>query len=415
MHANTSADSSILTFVLAGGRGKRLFPLTSRRAKPLVPFGGVFQIIDFTLSNCVNSGLEHAYLLTQYKADSVRQYIETSSWTTNFVCLPPSPPSVYHGTADSLYQNLHLFRHQKADYVLVLASDHIYKMDYRKLIRFHASHGGDATIAAVQCPPRLTKELGVLEVAERGQVVRFEEKPEQSRERSSDSSRVLASMGVYVFNTSALHEAIIRDAGKFSGSHEFGKDVLPSLIHTHRVFAYDFTNGNGALGNYWRDVGTIDSYHRTHMELLLLTSSFDPYNDARWPIYAGGKDLSFRHVTTDSSWVVDSIISPGAEVAGATILQSIISPSAYVAPTAQVQGSVLMPGVRVGRHARIRRAIIDEGAVIPDGERIGYDAAEDRLRFFVTESGVVAVHSSNAGASRTVPSPINRHAQVLHK
>jgi glucose-1-phosphate adenylyltransferase len=288
-------------------------------------------------------------------------------------------------------------------------------MDYRKLIRFHAGHGGEATIAAVQYPRRLTRELGVLEVDERGQIVGFEEKPEQSRERSSDSSMVFASMGVYVFNTSTLRQALLRDAGKFGGSHEFGKDVLPGLIRSNRVIAYDFTNSNGALGNYWRDVGTIDSYHRTHMELLLLTSPFDPYGDTRWPIYAGGEIVPLRRVTRDLSWVMDSVVSPDAKVSGATILQSVISPSVHVAPTAEVQGSVLMRGVRVGRDARIRHAIVDEGVVIPDGERIGCDTGEDRRRFFVTENGVVVVHAGDAGAFRKGPLSEIQQMQVLEE
>src|SRR6185436_15777240 len=200
MHSTTGMDFSTLTFILAGGQGKRLAPFTSGRAKPLVSFGGGFRIIDFTLSNCVNSGLERAYLLTQYKADSVRSYIETSSWPAAFVCMPSAPSSPYHGTADSIYKNMHLFGQEKPDYVLILASDHIYKMDYRRLLRFHISHGGDATIAAVQYPRRLSRELGILDVDDRGQVIDFEEKPEYPKAGRSSSSTVLASMGIYVFN-----------------------------------------------------------------------------------------------------------------------------------------------------------------------------------------------------------------------
>jgi len=259
MQSKTGMDFSTLTFILAGGQGKRLAPFTSGRAKPLVSFGGIFRIVDFTLSNCVNSGLERAYLLTQYKADSIRGYIETSSWTTDFVCAPSSPSSSYLGTADAVYKNIHLFTEAKADYVLILASDHIYKMDYRKLLRFHASHGGDATIAAVQYPRKLSKELGVLDVDERGQVVHFEEKPEYPQGHRSDSSMVLASMGIYVFSAAALRKALLRDAGNFNGSHEFGRDLIPDLLRTGRVFAYDFTNNSGSLGAYWRDVGSVDT------------------------------------------------------------------------------------------------------------------------------------------------------------
>ncbi len=404
MHSTTGMDFSTLTFILAGGQGKRLSPFTAGRAKPLVSFGGVFKIIDFTLSNCVNSGLEQAFLLTQYKADSVRSYIEASSWAADFVCLPSSPSSGYYGTADSVYKNMHLFSQRKADYVLILASDHIYKMDYRRLLRFHASHGGDATIAAVQYPRKLSKELGVLDVDERGQVVDFEEKPEYSRVGRADSSMVLASMGIYVFNEAALRKALLRDAGHFNGSHEFGKDLFPDLIRTARVYAYDFTNNNGPLGAYWRDVGSIDTYYRAHMELLLLNSTFDPYGDARWPVYTGGRHLQFqsagpnagRNPDLNSSYGVDSVISPDSEVSGAAVQQSVLSPSVYVAPSAEISGSVLMSGVRVGQGAKVRHAIIGEGVVIPEGAQIGCDFIEDRRRFHVTENGVVVVHGPDA-------------------
>ena len=410
MHSNAGLEFSTLTFILAGGSGKRLFPFTSGKAKPLISFGGVFRIVDFTLSNCVNSGLKRAYLLTQYKADSVQQYIESSSWSTEFVCLPSGSSRTYHGTADAIYKNMDLLRHEKADYVLVLAADHVYKMDYRKLLHFHASHGGDATIAAVQLPQKLARQFGILDADERGQVLGFEEKPELGKTRAPDSSMVLASMGIYVFNTATLRKALLRDAGNFRGSHEFGNDVLPSLVRADRVFAYDFTNNNSQLGTYWRDVGTIDTYYRTHMELLLVNSTFDPYADARWPVYAGGTNPLFRNTEMDSPWVVDSIVSLDTDVTGATIKQSIISPSVCVAPTAHVQGSVLMQGVRVGRDARIQHAIIGDGVVVPDGEKIGCDFIEDRRRFQVSPNGVVAVHASDSfrklSLSQAVRTPI---------
>lgn len=400
MHSTTGMDFSTLTFILAGGQGKRLSPFTSGRAKPLVAFGGGFRIIDFTLSNCVNSGLERAYLLTQYKADSVRSYIDASSWTSDFVCLPSTPSSPYHGTADSIYKNMHLFSQERPAYVLILASDHIYKMDYRRLLRFHASHGGDATIAAVQYPKRLSRELGILDVDERGQIVDFEEKPEYTKAGRSSSSTVLASMGIYVFNVATLRKALLRDAGNFNGTHEFGKDLFPGLIRTDRVFAYDFTKNNGPLDAYWRDVGSIDAYYRAHMELLLLNSAFDPYGDARWPVFAAGRNVPFLQFGSsadrNSSCGVDSVISPNAEIAGAVVRQSVISPKVVVAPNAEISGSVLMPGVRVGRDAKIRHAIVGEGVIVPDGARIGCDFVEDRRRFHVTENGVVVVHGTDS-------------------
>ena len=390
MYSNDDVDGSVLTLILAGGQGKRLSPFTATKAKPLVSFGSVFRIMDFTLSNCVHSGIQRAYLLTQYKAEAIRRDIEYSSWPVDFVCVPPQFQTSYRGTADSVYKNMDLFCHNKAEYVLILAADHIYKMDYRRLIRFHASHGGNATIAAVPYPRQLATQLGVLDVDGNDRVVGFEEKPQNPTPRKSDSSTSLASMGVYVFNAAALHKALLRDAGNFSGTHEFGADIFPNLIRTDRVFAYEFTKHNGDLGSFWRDVGTIDSYYRAQMELLLVNSAFDPF-DPRWLIFSGGANAAFRNDGMDSPWVVDSVIPPGADVAGATIRQSILSPSVQVAPTAQIVGSVLMPGVTVGRNVRIQHAIIGEDVVIPDGDRIGCDFSDDCRRFHVTENGVVSV------------------------
>ena len=400
MHSTTDMGPSTLTFILAGGQGKRLSPFTSKRAKPLVSFGGIFRIIDFTLSNCVNSGLERAYLLTQYKAESIRNYVETDPWPADFVCLPSSSPNGYRGTADSIYSNMHLFSQEEADYVLILASDHIYKMDYRKLIRYHASHGGDVTVAAVQYPRKLSGEFGILDVDQRGQVVDFEEKPEYPKARRNDSSTVLASMGIYVFNTSTLRKALLRDAGNFNGSHDFGKDVFPSLVRTDRVFAYDFSSNNGPLGAYWRDVGNVDAYYRAHMELLLLNSTFDPYGDARWPVYTSGRSLPLRnadpHTGRNSepgpSSCVDSVVAPGSRIRGALVQQSVLSSSVIVSPSAEVSGSVLMSGAQVGQGAKVRHAILGEGVVVPDGVRIGCDFVEDKRRFHVTDNGVVVVH-----------------------
>jgi glucose-1-phosphate adenylyltransferase len=390
MYSNDEVNGSTLTLILAGGHGKRLSPFTAAKAKPLVSFGGVFRIMDFTLSNCVHSGIQRAYLLTQYKAESIRHDIEYSSWPVDFVCVPPQPLHSYRGTADSVYKNMDLFCHDKAEYVLILAADHIYKMDYRRLIRFHASHGGDATIAAVPYPKQLAGQFGVLETDDHDRVVGFEEKPQDPRPRASDPSTALANMGVYVFNAATLRKALLRDAGNFSGSHEFGNDILPNLVRTDRVFAYDFAKHNVDLGSFWRDVGTIDSYFRAQMELLLVNSVFDPF-DPRWQVYSRGVNASFRNEGMDPPWVVDSAIAPGAKISGATIRQSILSPSVSVAPTAEIIGSVLMPGVTVGRDARIQHAIIGEDVVIPDGDRIGCDFNEDRRRFHVSENGVVSV------------------------
>jgi glucose-1-phosphate adenylyltransferase len=382
-----SIMSQTLTIILAGGRDDRLSPIMSGKPKLLVPFGGAFSILDFTLSNCLNSDVERAYVLTKYKSSLITRYVESSSWKTELHCLAPRFSNAHRGTADALYQNLDLIRSSGIEYVLILTPDHIYKMNYTRLVRFHASHGGDATIAAVQHPRQSSSEAEVLEVDPQGQITGFQQKP--------DSSSTLATMGVYVLNASALHKALLRDAGSFDGHHDFEGDILPQVVRSNRVFAYDLTEHDSGLGGYCRSLSTIDEYHRAQMEILAMNSAFDPYQDARWPIYAGGRP-AFSCVKSDPRHLIlDSIISEDVETAGAAIIQSVISPAVKVAAGANIAGSIVMPGARVGRGAQIRRAIICEGVVIPEGERIGFDAADDRGRFLVTENGVTVVHSIN--------------------
>jgi glucose-1-phosphate adenylyltransferase len=382
-----SIMSQTLTVILAGGRDNRLSPIMSGKPKPLVPFGGAFCILDFTLSNCLNSDIERAYVLTQYKSTSVSRYVESSAWKTDLLCLPPRFSNAHRGTAESLYQNIDLIRSHGIEYVLILTADHVYNMNYNRLVRFHASHGGDATIAAVQHPRQSSSEVELLEVNPQGQITGFQQKP--------NASNVLASMGVYVFNASALIKALLRDAGSFASNHDFERDILPKLIRSDRVFACDFTAYDSGLGGYCRSLSTIDEYHRAQMEILAMNSAFDPYQDARWPIYAGGRP-AFSCVTSDPRCLIlDSIISEDSETSGAAIIQSVISPAVKVAAGANIAGSILMPGARVGRGAQIRRAIVCEGVFIPEGEKIGFDAADDRGRFLVTENGVTVVHSIN--------------------
>ena len=363
--------SQTLTLILASGRADHLSPIVAGKPKALVPYGGVFCIADFTLSNCVNSDIERAYLLTQYKSNAMKQYVESSLWRTDIMCLPPRSASGYRGTADSLYQNLDLLRNKDTQYVLVLPADHVYKMNYSRLVRFHASHGGDATIAAV---PYL-------------------------RHRADES------MGVYVFNAAALHKALLRDAGNFGSNHDLEGDVLPNLIRSNQVFTYDFSAFDSALGSYWRGVNTIDAYYRAHMEILAMNSPFDPYQDARWPIYAGGRPAASCVMSDPERQAPDSVISEDSDLSGARVLQSVISPSVTVGHAAHIERSVIMRGARVGPGAHIRRAIICEGVEIPAGERIGFDGAKDRNRFFVSDNGVVVVHSINAGRSHRQPIP----------
>jgi glucose-1-phosphate adenylyltransferase len=367
MHSSAGIASRTTTFVLASEANKRLIPLTSGKVKPLVPFGGLFRIVDFTLSNCDNSGIEHAYIVTGRNSNLMRRYIESASWKTELLCLPPLSPAGYRGTADALYQNLNLFCRNPDGLVLVLPSDHIYKMDYRKLLRFHAAHGGDATVAAIP--------------------------------------RVQSNMGIYVFSVAALRRALLRDAVDSLSSHDLAKDILPQLIQSDRVVAYDFTAQSSDLGSYWREIDSIDSYYRSQMELLVMNSPFDPYTDARWPAYAGGRVLP-----PISTGLEDSFISRNSHVSSSAVLKSVIASEVEISGPAHIERSVLMRGVRVGRWVKLRRVIVNEGASIPDGETIGFDIDKDCRRFHVTEGGVVIVQAGTIPAGRASTSFVLENA-----
>jgi glucose-1-phosphate adenylyltransferase len=357
-----SVMSQTLTFILAAGRDDRISPIVSGKPKSLLSFGGVFSVLDFTLSNCLNSDVDRAYVLTRYKSGSISRYLESASWNMDLVCVPPRFPITHHGTADLLYENIDLIRHRDTRYVLILTADHVYKMNCSRLVRFHASHGGDATIVASR----------------------------HQRRFSSD-------VGAYVFNASVLYRELLRNAARFGSNHDSEPDVLSTLMaRSERVAAYDFAAGDSGLGGYYRSLDTIDGYYRAQMELLATNCGFDPYQDARWPIYAGGRPAVSCVVANRQRLVLDSIVSEGCEVSGAAIIQSVVSPSVTVAAGAKVIGSIIMRDARIGRGAQIRRAIICEGVVIPEGERIGFDDEEDRGRFFVTENGVAVVDSTYA-------------------
>lgn len=388
-----SVMSQTLTLILAGERPECLFPIMRGKPKALLPFGGIFCVLDFTISNCVNSDVERAYLLTQYKSNLIQRHIESSLWRTDIVCVPPRSSNGYRGTADLLYQNLDLLRDRGKQYVLVLPADNIYKLNYNRLVRFHASHGGAATIAANTYAGGLASEAGLLRVDPENRVVGFEESSKHTGEQN-DGSRMFMGMGVCVFDAAALHQALLREAGHFGSSHDLEKDVLRKLIHLDRVFAYDSGAEDSKVGNYWRSVETIDAYHRAHMEMLAMNSPSDAYQDARWPIYAGGRPAACCVVADPQRQVLDSVISENAEISGAAVLQSVISPSVTLAAGAHIEKSIVLRGARLGRGAQIRRAIVCEDVEIPAGERIGFDASEDRGRYLVTENGVVVVHST---------------------
>ena len=404
MSSHTGILSRTLTFILAGGNGKRLHPLTRNKPKPLVPFGGVFRIIDFTLSNCVNSNLKKVYVLTHQKHVSLHRYIEQAAGNPDssfsherggsLTCLSPNQSSGYRGTADAVFQNMSVIERERPEFVLILAADHIYKMDYTQLLRHHADCGADLTVAAVEYPRSTAGSLGVLALNSRNEVISFEEKPEDPKPLLKNPGSVLVSMGIYVFSTPALIKAVTEDAWRRSSNHDFGSNIIPDAIGRLRVCAYNFTAAAQSTARYWRDVGTIDTYYRSQMELLQVNSPFDPYNDALWPTYAFGESNVVNSPLAEvwgPNSMLDSVVSRRSAIFDARVVRSIVSKGVRIETSAQIESAVLLPGVRVGRGARIRRAVIDEYVEIPEDTEIGYDLDMDRRRFQVSRGGIVVI------------------------
>jgi len=392
----------VLAIILAGGRGERLYPLTRDRAKPAVPFGGIYRIIDFTLSNCINSGIRHIYALTQYKSISLHRHIQLG-WSTlsaplgEFIEVIPAQQRIdeqwYQGTADAIYQNIYTLQEERPDLILILSGDHIYKMDYRKMIAFHLEKKADLTVATVRMDRTLSREFGVIEVDGDWRIGGFQEKPEEPRTLPGDPQGILASMGVYVFNIETLVRRLIEDA-RSDSSHDFGKDIIPSMIQKDRVFAFDFKEGDQGGTGYWRDVGTIDAYFEANMDLVSLMPQLNLY-DPQWPIltyqppYPPAKTVHAEEGRTGT--VINSIISNGCIISGGSVKRSIFSPRVRVHSYVDIEDAILLDGVDVGRHAMIRRAIIDKEVQIPEGMKIGYNLDEDAKRFTVNQSGIVVV------------------------
>ncbi len=393
--------------ILAGGRGQRLEPLTRDRAKPAVPFGGIYRIIDFPLSNCINSGLRKVTVLVQYRSRSLMRHLR-DGWQLLFNpavgefldTLPPQhhTAEAYGGTADAVYQNIFAIREECPKAVLILAGDHIYKMDYRPLLRFHEERGADATVGAVEMPVEsATVRFGVFEVDGDSRVLGFEEKPQQPRPLPGNPGMCLASMGIYVFRPEALYELLEEDARDASSRHDFGLDVIPRMVRLgHPVFAYSLVDENGRGAKYWRDVGTIDAYYEANMDLVSVTPHLNLY-DMAWPIRTvpitapppkfvfGGQERG--RVGT----AIDAMVSPGCIVSGGRVERSILSPFVRINSYAYVGDSILFENVNVGRHARLRRTIVDKDVSIPEGMQIGFFPEEDRKRFTVTDSGIVVI------------------------
>jgi glucose-1-phosphate adenylyltransferase len=394
---------STMAVVMAGGRGERLMHLTRNRAKPAMPFGGKYRIIDFSLSNCVNSGIRQILVLTQYKAHSLIQHIQRG-WgymrgeLGEFVQLVPAQQQIgevwYRGTADSVQQNLDIIEAYHPDLVLVLAGDHVYKMDYGPMIAFHVEKSADITVGVVQVPVSQAHHFGVMTVDDHQRIMRFTEKPVRPEPMPGRGDIALASMGIYVFDRDFLKERLLADAGDPRSVHDFGKNVIPATINSGRVFAYPFEDVTTAAQAYWRDVGTLDAFYEANMELVYVTPELNLY-DEDWPIWTYQEHVPPAKFVLDEDGrrgqAVNSLISGGCIISGATVRESLLSSNSIVEERSLVYRSVLLPHVRIGRNCQVSKAILDEGCEVPEGTRIGFDLAEDAKRYHVTERGVVLV------------------------
>jgi glucose-1-phosphate adenylyltransferase len=395
----------VLTLILAGGKGERLYPLTRDRAKPAVPFGGMYRIIDFTLSNCLHSGIKQILILAQYRSFSLEKHIQLG-WNIlcnklgEFVHVVSAQQRVdelwYQGTADAVYQNLYILQQVRPDLTLILSGDHLYKMDYRALLEFHGSHDADLTVATLPQPREMSRHFGVMEVDGDHRVISFQEKPREPKCLPDDPNRILASMGIYVFNTTKMVRRIIEDA-KSESQHDFGRNIIPRMVESgDRVFAYVFRDPETKSPRYWRDVGTIDSFWEAHMDLLGPRPTFD-LHDPAWPIltheppFPPVRILGGGERTDAREGIVDSMVSNGCLIDAKAVVRSVLSPNVRILDGAEVRESILMEGVTVQANARLNRTIVDKRSVIPPGREIGYDRSQDQRLFTVTESGLVVI------------------------
>ncbi|MEN1680302.1 MAG: glucose-1-phosphate adenylyltransferase [Planctomycetota bacterium] len=405
---------NVLAVVLAGGKGSRLEPLTRDRAKPAVPFGGSYRIVDFTLSNCLNSGIRKILVLTQYKAMSLDRHI-TRGWRS-FLCrelgefidvVPPQQridEQWYQGTADAVYQNIYTLEKERPRKVLILAGDHIYKMDYSRMVAAHDENRADLTIAALKATREEAKAFGVMQVDKEGRVIGFEEKPANPKPLPDDPDHCLVSMGIYVFNSPLLFDELCKDATLPDSAHDFGKNIIPSLIDSRRVFAFPFRDENRKKDAYWRDVGTIDAYYEANLDLVNVEPELNLYDD-HWPVRTYQPNLPAAKFVFDNDGengvrrgeAIDSIVCPGAILSGGTVERCVVGPASRVNSYALVEDSILFARVNIGRHARIRRAIIDKDVDIPEGAEIGYDLDADRARgYTVSEGGIVVIAKADS-------------------
>lgn len=399
----STLTQNTLALILAGGRGSRLGALTKWRSKPAVPFGGKFRIVDFPLSNCINSGIRQIGVLTQYKSHSLILHVQRG-WSflrgefNEFVELLPAQQRIennwYEGTADAVYQNLDILRNHSPEYVLILAGDHIYRMDYGAMVAEHAARNADLTVGCIEVDLNLARSFGVMSVDENQRVMEFAEKPNDPKPMPGSDNTALASMGIYVFNTDFLFEQLIKDADTRNSSHDFGKDIIPSVIRNYRVIAYPFRDPESGTQAYWRDVGTIDAFWSANLELIGITPPLNLY-DKKWPIWTYQEQLPPAKFIFDDDdrrgMAVDSMVSGGCIISGARLLRSVLFSNVRVHSYTTLEDSVVLPDADIGRNCRIRRAVIDKGTRIPDGEVIGEDLEKDAKRFEVSPSGVVLV------------------------
>ena len=397
---------NVMALILAGGKGARLFPLTQHRAKPAVPFGGQYRIIDFTLSNCLNSNIRKIAVLTQYKSYSLDRHVRLA-WNVvdpelgEFIVTVPPQQRVsedwYRGTADAVYQNLSLVQQESPEHLFVLSGDHIYKMDYAKMLDFHRDTKADATIGAIEVSSGAASRFGVIEVDAKQRIVAFEEKTTVPKTYNTDAAMCYANMGVYLFNIDSLAYYLAEDANSPT-QHDFGKDILPKMVKEARVMAYEFSDENKKEARYWRDVGTLDSYWEANMDLIAVDPLFNLY-DQEWPVrthhgqyppakFVFAEDFASGRV----GLAMNSIVSSGCIISGARVDCSVLSPSVRVDEHSEVSHSVIMENVTIGPHCKIRKTIIDKGTVIPPKTEIGYDFRVDAIRFMATESGIIVVN-----------------------
>ncbi len=399
-----------MALVLAGGRGSRLENLTDWRAKPAVPFGGKFRIIDFPLSNCLNSGIRRVGVLTQYKAHSLIRHIQRGWGMIGgdfgpFVELLPAQQRIdetswYKGTADAVYQNIDIIRSFNPKYVIILAGDHVYKMDYGPMLAYHVAQQADLTIGCIEVPVKDATAFGVLDMAQDGRVQAFEEKPAHPPELADKPGVSLASMGIYVFDVEFLCEQLIADRDLESSSHDFGKDIIPKVIGDRQVYGYSFLDLQSGGQSYWRDVGTLDSFWQANLELIGVLPELNLY-DKDWPIWTHQEQLPpAKFVFDDESlrgMAVDSMVSGGCIISGATVRRSLLFSNVSVDANTVVEESVVMPDVRIGKNCTIRKAVLDKGCVIPDGTQIGVDKASDRDLYYVSPDEVALVTADMLG------------------